>query len=308
MSLIYRADPDRGLIWKGLLADRAPDLEFRLWPDVGDPKAARYFACWTAPDDLSERFPNLEVVLSTGAGIDQFNLATLPGHIKVVRMLDPWNVAGMVEYVLFSVLALHRDMIDYRNAQSEGRWAPMTIPRADERRIGILGLGEIGSAAARALRDLKFPVAGWSRTPRQIEGITTFSGPQGLEELLKRTDILVCLLPLTRETHGILSARLFSALPKGAGIVSAGRGRQMVATDLLAALDNGHLSGAVLDVTEPEPLPADDPLWRHPRIILTPHIASNPHPSTAVDFVLEVIRDHEAGRPLRGLVDRSRGY
>ena len=308
MALVYKADPARGAEWKALLAAKAPELAFHVWPETGDPVAVRYLATWIPPDDIMARFPNLELVISTGAGVDQFDLLKLPGGMPLVRMLDPGIVNGMVEYVTLGVLALHRHLPDYAIAKSEHRWAPIRLVPAARRRIGVLGCGQLGQAACRRLAAFGFAIAAWSRSPREIDGVTVFTGQASLPAFLARTDILVCLLPLTDETAGILDARMFGQLPKGAGLVNAGRGRHLVQDDLRTALDCGQLSGAVLDVTEPEPLPRGHWLWSHPRVILTPHVASMTQPETAVDFVLETINRHRQGQPLRGLVDRKRGY
>ena len=274
MSLVYKADPVRGAEWKAILAARAPELEFHVWPQTGDPRQVRYAAVWEPPSNLPALFPNLEVLMSVGAGVDQFDFSNLPPDLPVVRMLDPGIVDGMVEYCTFAVLVLHRNVLDYAADRLKTRWNPIRLIPASRRSVGILGLGQLGGALCHRLRMLGFRVSGWSRTERTIDGITTFAGETNLHAFLAGTDILVSLLPLTKETHGILDARLFERLPKGAGLVNVGRGRHLVQDDLLAALESGQLSGAVLDVTDPEPLPDGHPLWSHPRVILTPHVAS----------------------------------
>jgi glyoxylate/hydroxypyruvate reductase len=308
MALVYKADPARGAEWKALMAAHAPDLAFHIWPETGDPAAVCYLATWVPPDNIAERFPNLELVMSTGAGVDQFDLSKLPDHLPLVRMLDPGIVDGMVEYVTLGVLALHRHLPDYAVAKAEHRWAPIRLVPAARRRVGVLGLGQLGQAVCQRLATFGFSIAGWNRSPRPLDHVEAFTGIAALPTFLARTDILVCLLPLTDETAGILDARLFGQLPRGAALVNAGRGRHLVQDDLRAALDSGQLSGAVLDVTEPEPLPSGHWLWSHPRVILTPHVASMTQPETAVDFVLETIARHRQGLPIRGLVDRKRGY
>jgi len=206
------------------------------------------------------------------------------------------------------VLRLHRQDLDYLAQQRALVWRELPQKNAGERPVGILGFGEIGQDAAQKLKGLGFPVSGWTRHPRQAAGFPTFAGPAGLPRLLARSEILVCLLPLTGETEGILCARTFDPLPRGAGLVNAGRGGHLVEEDLIAALAPGQLSGAALDVFRDEPLPQSHPFWRHPRILITPHIAGVTNPATAAPIVLDNIRRFEAGEPLLNRVDPARGY
>jgi glyoxylate/hydroxypyruvate reductase A len=304
---LYKADPVRGAEWAAWFARKAPQLAFRLWPLEDDPARVRYLAAWEPPEDLA-RFPNLELVFSVGAGIDQFDTGRVPPHVPVVRMVEPGITDGMVEYVTLAVLAIHRDWLAYREQQREGAWHPLRVRTAASRRVGVLGLGVLGRAVLARLQAFGFPCAGWSASQHTIAGVDCHAGPAALPAFLARTDILVCLLPLTPATRGILDARLFAALPAGAAVINCGRGGHLVQDDLLAALDSRHLSSAVLDVCEPEPLPAGHPFRTHPRIMLTPHIASMTQPETAVDAVLENLRRHHAGETLHGAIERGRGY
>ncbi|MDA9546183.1 2-hydroxyacid dehydrogenase [Bradyrhizobium sp. CCBAU 45321] len=308
MTVLYKANMVRGAEWARFFAERAPDVPFRLWPDIGDPAAVRYLVAWVPPDDIATTFPNLELVFSVGAGVDQFDTTTVPAHIPLVRMLEPGIAETMVEYVTMAVLALHRDLLDFISQQRQQVWREIRITPARRRRVGVVGLGQLGQVVLERLKTFGFPLLGWNRSPREIEGVTCYAGADALPEFLAQADILVCLLPLTDQTRGILNAELFARLPRGAGLVNVGRGPHLVEADLLAVLDSGALSGAVLDVTDPEPLPAGHPFWSHPRILLTPHNASMTTPDTAVDFVLDVIARHRRGEELPGLVDRKRGY
>jgi glyoxylate/hydroxypyruvate reductase len=263
----------------------------------------RYLAAWLPPDDLDRRFPNLELLFSVGAGIDQFDLGALPPDLPVVRMTEPGITAGMVEYVTMAVLGLHRDLPAYLDQQRRREWRLIRVHPAAKHRVGVLARAVLDRLAA-----FGFPLAGWSRNRRAIPRVECYAGRDELPAMLERTDILVCLLPLTDQTRRVLGADLFARLPQGAGLVHVGRGPQLDHDALLAALDDGRLSAAWLDVTEPEPLPADHRLWSHPKVVLTPHIASMTQPETAVDLVLDSIRRHRAGEPLPGLVDRARGY
>jgi glyoxylate/hydroxypyruvate reductase A len=311
MTFLYKADPVRGAQWARLFAEKAPQIPFRIWPDgsaSADAEAVRYLAVWEAPHDLATRVPNLEVVFSVGAGIDQFDLSAIPAHLPVVRMIEPGIVAGMVEYVTLATLALHRDWFTYAAQQREGRWQALRTRVASERRVGVLGLGVLGQAVLTRLASFGFQCAGWSRSPRTLDGIECFAGAETLPAFLARTDILVCLLPLTDATRHILNRELFAQLPRGAALINTGRGGHLQQDHLLQALESGQLSAAVLDVADPEPLAADHPLWHHPRVMLTPHVASMTQPDSAVEVVLDNLRRHRAGQPLIGLVDRARGY
>ena len=308
MTFLYKSAPERGAVWARCFAEHAPDLPFRVWPDVGDPAQVRYLAAWTLPADLVKSLPNLEVVFCVGAGVDQLDLTQVPASIPVVRMIEPGLVDGMVEFGTLAALAIHRDWLAYAAQQREQRWHVLPARRAAERTVGVMGLGVLGQAVIEKLRGFGFKCAGWSRTPRTIEGVDCFAGEASLPAFLSRLDILICLLPLTHETRGILDRRVFDAMPQGAALVSVGRGGQLVQDDLLRALDSGRLSAAILDVTDPEPLPAGHPLWTHPRVAITPHIASETQPETSARVLLDNLRRHRRGEPLVGVVDRSRGY
>lgn len=308
MTFLYKADPARGAIWADLFARRMPELPFRTWPDIGDPAAVRYLAAWQPPADLATRFPNLDVLFSTGAGTDQFDFSAIPDTLPVVRMVEPGIIDGMVEYVTLAVLSTHRDWRTYRQQQRAGIWQAHPVQRASARRVGVLGLGVLGRAVLDRLCRFGFSCAGWSRSPQRIEGVACHAGAEELPAFLARTDILVCLLPLTDDTRGILSRPLFDRLPPGATVINVGRGGHLVQDDLLQALDDGRVGHAILDVCDPEPLPAGHPFWTHPGVTLTPHIASMTQPETAVEVVFDNLRRHREGLPLIGLVDRTRGY
>ncbi len=308
MTILYKSDPARGETWARLHRERAPDIPFRIWPDVGDPDAVRYVIAWTVTPEFLQPFRNLEVLFCTGAGVDRLGLAGLPPALPVVRMLEPGLIEGMGEYVTMAVLSIHRDAYEYARLQARGEWQVLPVRPASATRVGVLGAGVLGRHVLGRLAAFGFRCAAWSRTRPAIEGVKGFGGRDELPAFLARSDVLVCLLPLTDDTRGILGAETFSALPRGASVVNVGRGGHLDEADLLAALADGHLAEAVIDVTEPEPLPAGHPFWTHPRIHLTPHIASETQIPTAVDALIANVRRHRAGQPLAGLVDRSRGY
>jgi glyoxylate/hydroxypyruvate reductase A len=252
----------------------------------------------------------VKAIISLGAGVDRF-LADpeFPKQIPLVRFVDHTMSREMTHYVVLQTLLFHRTQRLLDAAQKEKQWRQAFLPRrTEETRVGILGLGEIGTMAAERLRDLDFPVAGWSRTKKSVPGVESFAGDAELTRFLARSDILICLLPLTPATHHILNAKTFARLPQGAFVINAARGGHLVEADLVAALNSGHLAGAALDVFESEPLPQSSPIWSHPKITMTPHVAAMTDPKVAARSVADSIARHMRGETLDNLVDFSHGY
>jgi glyoxylate/hydroxypyruvate reductase A len=264
---------------------------------------------WKLRSGLYRRMPDLSAVFVLGAGIERFIAdPDLPDHVAVVKMVEPGLTQAMEHYVLWQVLNHHRRFWELDIAQREARWIDQSYPAPWERRVGVLGLGTLGDAVARLLKDFGFATSGWSRSPKTIEGVACFAGDAQLTAFLGGLDILICLVPLTQETRGILNADLFQHLAPGAGLINVGRGGHLNEADLLSALDSGQLMAASLDVTSVEPLPAGHPFWRHPRIFLTPHLAADVDPETSAVAIAQQISRAEAGLPLEHVAERARGY
>ncbi|MBB2157387.1 glyoxylate/hydroxypyruvate reductase A [Gluconacetobacter diazotrophicus] len=308
MSFVIKSTPERAAIWSALFAAHMPDQKIEIWPDIADPHSVEFLAAWVPPRDLEQTFPNLKVLFSVGAGVDQLDLSAVPAHVQVVRMIESGLTDGMVDYVRFSVLALHRGMLRYVAQQREQVWKAHPYVPASALTVGVMGLGQLGLPVVEAVRALGYGCRGWARSRRDIDGIPTFAGQEELDAFLGGTDILVCLLPLTAETTGLLARPLFSRLPRGAGLVHCGRGKQLVLDDLMAALDAGELGGAIVDVTDPEPLPPSHALWNRADVLITPHTASITQAETGGKSIVENLQRYRKGDPLKGLVDRTIGY
>ena len=309
MAILFHSLPSSVTRWRPLLAELAPDLEVRISPDIGDAKDIEFAIVWEPPIGLLASLPNLKLVCSLGAGVDHITRdRTIPANVPIARLVDPHMAVLISEYVALQTERIHRNDLLYREQQQRRLWREHPQPDANSRTVGLLGLGRLGEAAARRLLGLDFKVVGWSRTQKSIDAVICYTGAAGLELVLARADILVCLLPLTPDTDGILCQRNFERMKRGAAVVNCARGAHVVDADLIAAIDSGQLSGAVLDVFRREPLPADHPFWAHPRIVITPHVAAFTNPQTAARIILANIRRVLAGGRPRDLVDRAAGY
>ncbi|HCP01654.1 MAG: glyoxylate/hydroxypyruvate reductase A [Alphaproteobacteria bacterium] len=311
MAILIIASQDRPDWWARELRTHAPELDIRIWPEVGDVDDVEYVLAWKPPRGALACLPNLAVVFSLGAGVDHlFADPEFPAHVAVVRVIDPYLTAGMREYVVLHTLHYHKNQPALDRQQRDHVWDDRAreLRQADEQGVGILGLGELGRSCAEALTRLEFDVAGWSRTPKDLPGVTCFEGRGGLDALLARSRILICLLPLTTETEGILDTELFSKLPNGSYLINAARGGHLVEEDLIPALDDGRLTHVTLDVFRTEPLPADHPFWDHPQITVTPHNAAITDPRSIVIQILADIERHTSGAALSNRVDIGLGY
>lgn len=295
--------------WLTALRNELPEIEIRESLDQGPPGEVDFAFVWKYPPGLLRRLPNLRAIFTLGAGVESI-LADpdLPKDVPLVRMVDPGLAIGMNEFVLMRVLHYHRDMPEHERSQRAHQWVRRVPPLPQDRRVGILGLGKLGALCARTLANLGFDVAGWSRTHKSLDGIATFSGAEQLPALLKRSEILVCLLPLTSDTDGIINRSTLAQLPRGAFVINVARGQHVVDTDLIEALDSGQIAGATLDAFRVEPLPAEHPFWAHPRITVLPHVAAITQVKTAARTLATNIRSILAGKPANHIVDLTRGY
>jgi len=297
-----KEDPER---WRRLLAPALPQDRFFAWPDVngGDIDVALVA---THPKGTFAQLKNLKLIQSLWMGVENILADTeVPRRVPLARLIDPGMVHAMAETVIASVLDWHRLRYMYRAQQRARAWKWQRQMLPSDRTLGLLGLGELGSYAAAKLLALGFNVCGWSRRLKAIEGVHCSTD---LDEIVSRSQALVCLLPLTAQTRGLLNARAFARMPKGGCVINLARGGHVVTADLLAALESGQLAHAYLDVFETEPLPADSPLWAHPGITITPHIAALTEPRTAIPKIVENVERVRRGETPLNLVDREAGY
>lgn len=309
--LVKSGGPQAVPEWRDGFAAVDPRLSAHWWEDASvRPEEVEYVVVWEPQPGWLNSLPNLKIVFSSGAGVDHITAdPAWPRHLPLVRMGGDATAQRMGEFIAWSCLSLLRDTRHFALGQERRQWAQKEVPHtARERRVGIMGLGNLGSQAAKMLQGLGFPVQGWARSRKALPGVVSFAGPAELPAFLASTDILVCLLPSTPETTGLIDAALLAQLPRGAAVVNAGRGAHLRVPDLLSALESGQVSGAVLDVFPEEPLPADSPLWAHPKVIVTPHVASLPSRAERARYVAGAIAAFEAGRPLPNLYDPDRGY
>lgn len=300
--------------WKACFDDVCRDRRVFLLSHANfDPAEICYAAVWKpVPRELAA-FPNLRVIFNLGAGVDALMADSSLPDVPLVRVAVADLTKRMTEYVVLHVLMHHRQEPYLRQSQREKRWEPKFQWPASAISVGIMGLGTLGAHAAAVLKQIGFRVAGFSRSARQIDGIECFAGTGQLEGFLRRSDILVCLLPLTAETRGILNRSLFARLnrasPLGAPVlINAGRGGLQNEADILACLDDGTLGAASLDVFAREPLPADSRFWTHPKVVLTPHNAADTDADEISEYVAHQIARFEQGLALQNVVDRGRGY
>lgn len=310
MNLLY-VSPDDAAPWRAAVAKHLPDATLFVWgEDDVDLKIVDYALTWMPEPGLLKRMTNLKTIFNLGAGVDALlRDETLPKDVPIVRLVDPRLSSGMTEYVVHWVLHFHRDMPTYARQQAARAWVQHENADTAKRRVGILGLGELGQAAAHALLLLGFEsIAGWSRSEKFLPGVDSFAGAEQFDAFLSRTDILVSLLPNTAATRGIINRDTLAKLPKGAFVINGGRGSAVVDDELIEALNSGHVAGAALDVFNTEPLPHDHPYWSMDTVFITPHVASLTTADSATQVIAEGIQALQSGRTPANLVDLALGY
>jgi len=311
--LFYSATDTDGTFevqFRAAIKTSLPTLEVRTWPEIGNASEIRYAALWLPPKGLFKPLINLTHIFALSAGVDRLLMADdLPKGVPIFRLEDGGMSTPMSEYVLMGVLQAQRQMPLLADAQANKRWqrdAPETA--ACDWHVGILGAGVLASAVASRLVQNGYRVSTWSRTQKNLPRVQSFAGPDQLQTFCSTLNTLVCLLPLTAETQGLLNTRVFNQLPKGASLINAARGEHCVDEDLIAALDSGQVSSALLDVFHEEPLPESHPFWSHPKVQITPHIAAPTAGDVAAKQIAQGVTDAHAGRQPGGLVDRKTGY
>ncbi|WP_324721641.1 2-hydroxyacid dehydrogenase [Salinimicrobium sp. HB62] len=292
--------------WIEAIKDQNPEIDLEVYPEVRDPEKVEFALSWKHPHGIYKNYPNLKVIASMGAGIDHIiEDPDIPEHVKITRVIDEQLTKDMSVFVL-SLILEHLRNLSFHYSSKE--WKPVKYLRPTEVQVGIMGMGVLGVGVAEKLIQNKFNVTGWSRTQKEILGVTTYHGDEQLQDFLEASQILVCLLPLTSETENILNKRLFEKLPKNAYVINVARGPHLVEEDLLEMIERGHLSGAALDVFRTEPLPKDHPFWNNQKIKITPHVASVTYPATVAPQILENYRRMQEGKELKNVVDREKEY
>jgi glyoxylate/hydroxypyruvate reductase A len=306
MRIIFSATQTKPQPWVDALRREFPDADVEEWQPGAAP--ADYAVVWRPPQQLFDEQPQLKAVFNTGAGVDALLALKLPPQALLVRIGDGGMAVQMAEYVCHAVSRHFREFDVYDREVANGNWAFRKPRRRNEFPVGIMGLGVLGQRVAQAVRHFEFPVRGWIRTPKQVDGIECFAGDEQFDNFLAGTRTLVCLLPLTPDTEGIMNRDTLGKLMPGGYVINVARGAHLVEQDLIELLDSGHLAGAMLDVFRTEPLPKEHPFWTHPKVTITPHTSARTLRDESIEQIAGKIRQLLRGEPIAGVVDRSRGY
>ncbi len=293
--------------WIAAFQQLYPEIDLRIWPDFGNADDIEFALSWYHPEGIFKPFKNLKTISSMGAGVDHlFADKTIEKSIAFARIIDDKLADCMSNYLLAAVTTITQKFIHYFHYQTQSKW--QTESPAMPLKVGIMGLGQLGTHTAQFLTAAGFEVCGWSRTLHQLDNMESYAGEQGLTPFLQNIQILICLLPLTDQTRHILNLDLFSELPQATSLINVARGDHLQEQDLLTALGSGQLNSAILDVFSTEPLPEDHPFWQHPDIFITPHISSVSDPLAVIPQVVENYQHSRQNEPLINQVDRDRGY
>jgi glyoxylate/hydroxypyruvate reductase len=308
LNLLFHTAGEDGELWLDALSQALPEAKLLAWPDARMIEID-YALLWRPPDALLRGLSRVKAIFNLGAGVDALMaMPERPRGVPVIRLEDAGMARQMAEYVAHAVLRRYREFDAYAQSQRDAVWQPRPRLRKDEFEVGILGIGVLGTAVAATLSTFEFRLAGWSRTQKTLTGVTTFAGVAALPAFLSRSRLLVCILPLTPETYGLLNRDTLSKLPRGAYVVNVSRGALLVEEDLLALLDSGKLAGAMLDVFRDEPLPASHAFWHHPRVTVTPHVSAVTQIEDSIAQIAVKVRRLEAGLPVGGVVDEAHMY
>lgn len=295
--------------WISALKKVDPQLDIRTFPNDSNREEISFALTWRHPHGIFKDYTNLKCISSMGAGVDHLlKDPELPNNISITRLVDPFLAQDMAEFVLALIMNHLRDLNAFKIKQTQSIWKPGDYLRIKDVKIGIMGMGAIGKTVAMELQKSGFNVIGWARTPKEGVGVPIYAGGKEFSKFLTSIDVVVCVLPLTPQTKGILNKITFQQLPKNAFVINVGRGEHLEEEDLLQFIADGHLSGASLDVFSEEPLPAHNAIWKHPRINVTPHIASLTNPESVAPQIVENYYRMKAGKPLLNIVSREKGY
>jgi glyoxylate/hydroxypyruvate reductase len=308
-TLVFYSEFDDFDTWKRALQSHLPTLRVLRAHEVNDPNEIHFALVWKPPRGYFQDMTQLKLIINLGAGVDSLTSRDdLPAHVPITRISDPNMARMMAGYVLFATLRHARDIPFFEAAQRRGEWAYLHPCNPEDIRVAVLGLGELGAVAASELRRQGLTVLGWSRSPRQIEGVQCYAGLDALDTVLSQADILVIMLPLTADTQGLLDRARLARLPRGAAVVNVARGALVDQRALTDLLQSGHIGSATLDAFEREPLPSDDPLWSMPNVLITPHLASVAIPNSAARQIADNMMRVSNGESLTSQVDLRRGY
>jgi len=295
--------------WVEALKEQHPGLNIYVYPEDHDKEEVDFALTWNHPRGIFKNYPNIKVIASMGAGVDHITSdPELPENVKITKVVDKRLEEDMGTFVLSLVLAHQKNLLHYRESQKNEKWDPVPYTRNNDVKVGILGIGNLGQSVANSLLKNGFQVIGFSKNKKDFKDVESYAGEDEFDDFLEQTDILVNMLPLTPDTEKILNKELFEKLPKGAYLINVARGEHLVEQDLLAKVDDGHLSGAALDVFWEEPIRDEHPFWKHPKIRVTPHVASVTQPNSVVPQIIENYERLQEGKELKNVVKRDRGY